>query len=160
MFCFFIGFLQVLVLQDSLRCCSTSSSTLAPVPVPDQYLHIYCYYALMLHVMLWSIGMDAAGGHARSIWAMVHCGARAVRQHRPPKWPRDSHALRRPASGLTAFASAAFGHGDRLGIHVVLHNTNRFVSTGQALVQVLQYCSTALLLQDLVCSTAVPEGTP
>jgi hypothetical protein len=42
--------------------------------------------------------------------------APAVRQQRPPKWPRDPHALRRPAPGLRPLASAAFGQGDRLGI--------------------------------------------
>jgi hypothetical protein len=56
--------------------------------------------------------------------------------------------MHRPASGLWPLASAAFGHGDRLGIlrvqgvlviHVVLHNNNKCVSTSQALVHVLQY---------------------
>ena len=78
--------------------------------------------------------------------------APAVRQQRPPKWPRDPHALRRPAPGLRPLASAAFGHGDRLGIlrvqgalviHVVLHNNNTG-GTGTAVLQcTLQYfCST------------------
>ena len=46
----------------------------------------------------------------------------------------DPHALRRPALGLTAFASTAFGHVDRPGIlrfqgalviYVVLNNNNK-----------------------------------
>ena len=62
-----------------------------------------------------------------------------VRQQLPPKWPRDPYALRRPAPGLTAFDSAAFGHGDRLDIlrvqrvlvtHVVLYGDNKCVSIG------------------------------
>ena len=61
-------------------------------------------------------------------------------------------ALRRPARGLRPLASAAFGHGDRLGIlrvqgalviHVVRHNNNTG-GTGTAVLQcTLQYfCST------------------
>ncbi len=85
---------------------------------------------------------------ASGLWSVV---APAVRQQRPPKWPRDPHALRRPAPGLRPLASAAFGHGDRPGIlrvqgglviHVVLHNNTG--GTGTAVLQcTLQYfCST------------------
>jgi hypothetical protein len=88
---------------------------------------------------------------ARSIWAMIHCGP-GGETARPPKWPRDPHALRRPAPGLRPLASAACGPGDRRGIlrvqgalaiHVVLHNDNNG-GTGTAVPQcTLQYfCST------------------
>ena len=83
--------------------------------------------------------------------------APAVRQQRPPKWPHDRYAPRQPAPSLWPLASAAFGHGDLLGIlrmqgalvvHVVPHNNNKYVSSGQAQVHVLQYwyryCSTAV----------------
>ena len=78
--------------------------------------------------------MDAAG--AKHLGYDPKNVAPAVRQERPPKWPRDSHALRLPAPGLRPFASAAFGKGDRLGIlrvqgalviHVVLHDNNTAV---------------------------------
>ena len=50
---------------------------------------------------------------ASGLWSVV---APAMRQRRPPKWLHDPHAVRRPAPGLTVFASATFMHGDRPGI--------------------------------------------
>ena len=87
-----------------------------------------------------------------------------MRQQRPPKWPRDPHVLRWPAPGLRPLASAAFGHGDRLGIlrvqgalviHVVLEYCIIIINlywycTLQC--SVVQYCCTSLQY----CST---EGT-
>ena len=88
---------------------------------------------------------------ARSIWAMIRCGPggeTAAPATMAPRYPCPAAAGSRPS----AFASAAFGHGDRLGIlrvqgalviHVVLHNNNTG-GTGTAVLQcTLQYfCST------------------
>ena len=104
-------------------------------------------YAVIRNVVIHRSGCRRR--QASGLWSVV---APAVRQQRPPKWPRDPHALRRPAPGLRPLASAAFGHGDRLGIlrvqgalviHVVLHNNNTG-GTGTAVLQcTLQYfCST------------------
>ena len=87
---------------------------------------------------------------ARSIWAMIRCGPggeTAAPAKMAPRSPYPAAAGSRPS----AFASAAFGHGDRLGIlrvqgalviHVVLHNNNTG-GTGTAVLQcTLQYfCS-------------------
>ena len=99
---------------------------------------------------------------------MVRCGP-GGEAAAPAKMARDPHALRRPAPGLTAFASAALGHGDRLGIlrvqrvlvkHVVWYNNNKCVSTGTgtciAVVQVhvlqctLQYLCTRAVFDHAV----------
>ena len=88
---------------------------------------------------------------ARSIWAMIRCGPggeTAAPAKMAPRSPCPAAAGSRPS----AFASAAFGHGDRLGIlrvqgalviHVVRHNNNTG-GTGTAVLQcTLQYfCST------------------
>jgi hypothetical protein len=108
-----------------------------------------------------------SGCHRREAFGLRSVVAPAVRQQRPPKWPRDHHALRRPAPGLRPLASAAFGHGDRLGIlrvhgalviHVVLEYRIIIIDlywycTLQS--SVVQYCSTPLQY----CSTELTHAS-
>ena len=90
--------------------------------------------------------------------------ASAVGQQRPPKWPRDPHALRRPAPGLRPLASAAFGHGDRLGIlrvqgALVIHVSCTRVPNNYN-KPILHYSYLKKEVHELTSNTAVLERTP
>ena len=97
-------------------------------------------------VILVCLTATTAAGELRAYATIVGMGITY-----PPTWLCDPHTLRWSAPGLRPLASAAFGHGDRLGIlrvhgalviHVVLHNNNKCALVLQYLV--VRYCSTSL----------------
>ena len=70
----------------------------------------------LISLQRFSTESDAMTPYEVYFWAMRSIVAPVVRQQRPLKWTRDLYAMQRLAPRLTAFASAAFGHGGRPGI--------------------------------------------